>query len=66
MKFDPSGYDGHSGKVTAVLLTLAAVFWYTATGGYTLVARALYTVALAIAAPLLANDLGAVWSWIRD
>jgi hypothetical protein len=66
MKFEPSGYEGHSGKITAVLLTLAALFWYTATGGYILVSRALYTLAVIVAAPLLANDLSALWSWIRD
>lgn len=66
MKFDPSGYEKQSGKMSAVLLALAAAFWYAATGGYTLVARAAYTIALAVAAPLLANDIGALWTWIRD
>lgn len=65
MKIDLSDYGRNSGKITAVLLALVGLFWYAVTGGFSLVAKLLYTVAVALAAPLLANDVKALINWIK-
>ncbi|WP_247008870.1 hypothetical protein [Halorientalis litorea] len=61
---DLGGYSGHAGLVTAVLVTLAAATWLVATTGNTVVAAAFYALALAVATPLLADEIKALVDWL--
>lgn len=61
---DLGGYSAHPGLVTTVLVTLALVTWMVGTTGNVVVAAGFYALALAIAAPLLADEVKAIAGWL--
>jgi len=61
---DLGGYSAHAGLVTAVLVTLAVATWMVGTTGNTVVAAAFYALALAVATPLLADEMKALVDWL--
>lgn len=59
------GYKAYSGLVSLVLIALVVTIMQAANAGYLTVAQGLYALALVVASPLLATELGALHTWLR-